>query len=157
MSLDPYIGNIKFFLEQKEWQSRILVKGRLKIKVCSPQSISLTSYQFEQGVWQENWTGPFQHRWKVDRRDGWHILKRKLMSLSYRQEFGPSYLASNWLSMSCVANQEPACVLTQLLTMSTTHKFPSLDKGAARRISRSLLNIGWLRGLLLPIQSQAIN
>ena len=27
------------------------------------------------------------------------------------------------------ANQEPACLLTQLLTMTATHKFPSLGEG----------------------------
>ena len=32
-----------------------------------------------------------------------------------------------WLLIgSCAANQEPACLFTQLLTMTTTHKFPSL-------------------------------
>ena len=29
---------------------------------------------------------------------------------------------------SCAANQEPACLLAQLLTMTTTHKFPSLGR-----------------------------
>ena len=38
-------------------------------------------------------------------------------------------LTSDWLFHSCAANQEPACLLTQLLTMTTTHKFPSLGKG----------------------------
>ena len=36
----------------------------------------------------------------------------------------------SWLligcSCSCIANQKPACLLTQLLTMTSTHKFPSL-------------------------------
>ena len=56
-------------------------------------------------------------------------LKRKLMSLSQGQELGQlADLAFNWLFSvhSCVANQEPACLLTQLLTMTTTNKFPSL-------------------------------
>ena len=37
---------------------------------------------------------------------------------------------------SCVANQEPACLLlTQLLTMTTTHKFPSLgDDGLVEEV-----------------------
>ena len=50
------------------------------------------------------------------------------MGCSHCQEFGPlADLASDWLSTSsCVANQEPACSLTQLLTMTTTHQFPSL-------------------------------
>ena len=33
----------------------------------------------------------------------------------------------SWLAFhSCAANQEPACLLTQLLTMTTTQKFPPL-------------------------------
>ena len=32
---------------------------------------------------------------------------------------------------SCAANQEPAGLLTQLLTMTTTHKFPSLSPSSA--------------------------
>ena len=48
------------------------------------------------------------------------VLKRKLMNPSHCQEFGQlAYLASDWLF-----TQEPACLL-QLLTMTTTHKFPS--------------------------------
>ena len=35
-------------------------------------------------------------------------------------------LASDWLFNSCADNQEPAYLLTQLLTMTTTQKFPSL-------------------------------
>ena len=52
-----------------------------------------------------------------------------------------------WLVFhSCAANQEPACFLTQLLTMTTTHKFPSqamLRKSSSNRrhMSRDSWNI----------------
>ena len=54
----------------------------------------------------------------------------KLMSCSHVKS-GVNLLT--WLligcSSSCAANQELACLLTQFLTMTTTHKFPSLDGG----------------------------
>jgi len=46
------------------------------------------------------------------------------MSCSHCQQLGQ--LADlNSVVHSCVANQEPACLLTQLLTMIIAHKFPS--------------------------------
>ena len=51
-------------------------------------------------------------------------LKRKLMSLSHGQEL--CQLAA-LASLPCAANQEPACLLTKLLTMTTTYKFPSQE------------------------------
>jgi len=41
-------------------------------------------------------------------------------------------------SRSCAANQEPACMLTQLLTMTTTHEFPS---------QCDLIDIPWKQGI----------
>ena len=42
-------------------------------------------------------------------------LKRNLMSLSHCQELGQlAFLASGWLLTPVHANQEPACLLTQL-------------------------------------------
>ena len=52
-------------------------------------------------------------------------LKRKFIRCSH----GSTCFSSFWLVVhSCVAiaNQEPICLLTQLLTMTRTHKFPSL-------------------------------
>ena len=46
-------------------------------------------------------------------------LKWKLMSLSHGQE-----LCQLAASLSCAANQEPACLFTQFLTMTTTQNFP---------------------------------
>ena len=57
------------------------------------------------------------------------VLKRHFMSCSHCQELCQlAVLASDWLFRihSCAANQKLACVLTQLLTMTTTH-FPSLE------------------------------
>ena len=64
-------------------------------------------------------------------------LKRKLMSCSHCQELGQlSDLASDWLFT--LVNQKPACLLTQLLTITTTHKFPSLET-VVRRLLGGLL------------------
>ena len=58
------------------------------------------------------------------------------MSLSHCQELGQFLdLASELVVPTCVANQDPAHLLTQVLTMTTTHKFPSLrahDSSACR-------------------------
>ena len=41
-----------------------------------------------------------------------------------------------WLVVhSCAANKEPTCLLTKLMTMTTTHKFPSLVTFSARMAS----------------------
>ena len=46
------------------------------------------------------------------------------MSLSRGQELGQlADLVSDWLFTLGAANQGPACLLTQLLTMTTTQKF----------------------------------
>ena len=58
-----------------------------------------------------------------------HDLEWKFMSCSQVKK---SVNLLTWLligcSSSCAANQEPACLLTPLLTMTTTHKFPSQAK-----------------------------
>ena len=49
---------------------------------------------------------------------------------------------------SCAANQEPACLLTQLLTMTTAHKFQSLESGPASDLP-GLLGIARLQDVLV--------
>ena len=58
------------------------------------------------------------------------FLKRKLMSCSQCQELlgQVADLASDCFVQSWGADQEPACLLTQLLTTTTTHKCPFLGK-----------------------------
>ena len=47
------------------------------------------------------------------------------MSCSHNQELCQlADLTSEWLFTLFIANQEPACLLTHFLTMTTTHKFP---------------------------------
>ena len=77
------------------------------------------------------------HKWDSSRGEmkPWSALTNRLilslrwefMSLSHDQELGQlAAWPGFWLVVhSCVANQQPACLLTYLLTITTTHKFPS--------------------------------
>ena len=61
---------------------------------------------------------------------GWSrlALKRKFMSCSHSRELGQvADLASDWVFTLVLAIQEPAYFWTQLLTMTQTQKFLSLE------------------------------
>ena len=51
----------------------------------------------------------------------------------------------------CAANQEPAYLLTKLLTLTTTQKFPSLFEGGGGGLGLHVLTALLLGGGLLPL------
>ena len=59
------------------------------------------------------------------------VLGRKLMSCSQCQELGHrAHLASDWSFVFMQSIRRQVSSLTQLLTLTTTHKFPSLIHGS---------------------------
>ena len=61
------------------------------------------------------------------RRTCWRAAEWKLLSWSHVKSWvNLSWPGFGLVVYSCAANQEKACLLTHLLTMTTTHKFPSL-------------------------------